>query len=94
MNECAQFDAWLNCLMHLLPPDGVVHVGAGSELSNSYARMPRLFVVESDLDNCLCLQKQLVNHPDCQVIQAVLAGHTGDVFPRVSARPATADGSS
>jgi hypothetical protein len=78
MIEYPHFDAWLSCLMHLTPPEGVAYVGAGGVLPNSYARMPRLFVAESDLDNYRRLQKQLEHHPDCRVIQAVVAGHTGE----------------
>ena len=63
---------WLQCLLRLVPPSGLVHVGAGggSALPYPFASMPRLLAVEAEAAPHASLQAQLKNHAHCQVVQA------------------------
>ncbi len=70
---------WLQCLLRLVPPSGLVHVGAGggSALPYPFASMPRLLAVEAEAAPHASLQAQLKNHAHCQVVQAVVADEPG-----------------
>ncbi len=70
---------WLQCLLRLAPPRGLVHVGAGggSALHYPFANMPRLLAVEAEAAHHSSLQAQLQNHAHCQVVQAVVASQAG-----------------
>ena len=70
---------WLQCLLRLAPPRGLVHVGAGggSALQYPFASMPRLLAVEAEAAHHVSLQAQLQNYAHCQVVQAVVASQPG-----------------
>ncbi|MDP2370551.1 hypothetical protein [Rhodoferax sp.] len=79
MNAFPYLDAWLQCLLQLAPPRGLIHVGAGggSALQYPFASMPRLLAVEADAAQHARLQAQLQNHAQCQLVQAVVASQPG-----------------
>lgn len=69
---------WLQCLLRLAPPRGLVHVGAGGgALRYPFASMPHLLAVEAEAAHHASLQAQLQNHAHCQVVQAVVASQPG-----------------
>ena len=72
---------WLQCLLQLAPPRGLIHVGAGGGSASDYpfANTPRLLTVEADANHCDRLQAQLQSHPQCQLVQALVAGQPGNV---------------
>lgn len=70
--------SWLQCLLRLAPPRGLVHVGAGGgALRYPFANMPHLLAVEAEAAHHASLQAQLQNHAHCQVVQAVAASQPG-----------------
>lgn len=80
MKQFNYLGAWLQCLLQLSPPNGLIHVGAGRGNAEQYPfdSMPRLLVVEADRQRVLRLQAQLEGHANCQVVEAVLAGDPGE----------------
>jgi hypothetical protein len=78
MNSYAYLNVWLQCLLQLAPPRGLVHIGAGGDARQyPFASMPRLLAVEADAQQHARLAAQLHNHACCQVMQAVVAGQPG-----------------
>ncbi len=78
MSNYPYLSAWLQCLMQLAPPRGLVHVGAGgSARQYPFTNMPCLLALEADTQQHARLQAQLQNHPHGQVLQAVVAGQPG-----------------
>jgi uncharacterized protein (DUF3084 family) len=78
MSNYPYLSAWLQCLLQLAPPSGLVHVGAGgSARQYPFTNMPRLLALEADAQQHARLQAQLQNHPHGQVLQAVVAGQPG-----------------
>ncbi len=69
---------WLQCLLQLAPPRGLIHVGAGcGSQEYPFQTMPRLLVLEADAQQCARLQTQLQNHADSNVMQVVLGDQSG-----------------
>lgn len=73
-------NAWLQCLLHLAPPLGLVHVGAGGGRTIQYpfSSLPRLVVIEADVQRLGRLQYQLQGHPRCELVRAVVAAQDGE----------------
>ncbi|WP_210545494.1 hypothetical protein [Rhodoferax sp. PAMC 29310] len=78
MSSYPYLNVWLQCLLQLAPPRGLVHIGAGGDARQyPFASMPRLLAVEADAQQHARLNAQLHNHACCQVMQAVVAGQPG-----------------
>lgn len=69
------FFPWLQCLEQLVPPLGLIHVGAGDLHTNAYPflAVPKLLVVEAEKSAHSQLLNHLHTHKDSSVIQAVVA---------------------
>ena len=80
MNQFPYLNAWLQCLMQIAPPNGLIHIGAGGgpALQYPYTHIQRLLVVEADGQAHARLQAQLQGHVHCHVVQAVVAGKQGE----------------
>ena len=78
MNTFPYLNTWLQCLLQLAPPRGLLHIGAGGGAQPyPYANMPHLLAVEADALQHARLQTQLQNHAHCQVTLAVVAAKPG-----------------
>ena len=78
MTTYPYFNAWLQCLVQLAPPLGLLHVGAGGGTQPyPYASLSSLLAVEADAKQHARLQSQLHEHAHCQVVQAVVAAQDG-----------------
>ena len=79
MNAYPYLNPWLQCLLQLAPPRGLLHIGAGGGSARQYpfVNMPSVLAVEADAQQTARLQAQLLGHDHCQVLQAVVAAEAG-----------------
>jgi hypothetical protein len=83
MDKTTSITAWLHCLLKLAPPNGLLHVGAGSagqtgaDLAWLYSHMPKVLAVEARAEPFRRLQAEWAGHPHVEVQQRVVAGEAG-----------------